>query len=608
MALPFAPTRHDAPSGRAIDHTPAKPPIRILVVDDEEDQFVLVRRLLAPFTSPGFEVEWADGHATGMVALERRPFDVCLVDYRLGLTDGVRFIREAKIIRADVPFILVTGRGDRAVDVHAMGAGAIDYLSKGSLEGAGLERAIRYATTQQALVSAVRRESERTLALDEVSQVLTLDGPSSKGLDVVLGVIDSRLGHTRAAVYLLAGDQLTLGGARGFTHPIPSLAAANGPLGRVLAHGRASIGPSWTESSKDPNGQLVIPMAFESRTVGLLTVVISDEQPLDAPDRAVLLEIAARVGSAIGLHQERKWLAEGRLLLRRAGEFTEAALGEPPGDGHLERILGRLRVAFSADGFALAKPEEGGLVVGSAIGSLHDRLGRAIDPAHSVAARARESRTVQVDSSGISCAAYVPVMAGSRWLGLLWVDRRGTGAQYSALETEALSLLGGVVGLALSVARDRAEATASGVRDKASGLYTRPFLDALLATYGAMKGSSDENVGLVLVAPGDPDTITAAENRRALDDFTAIARDHVSDGPDVASRYGPGSVAVLVRREASHRTAALASALAAVAQADGSVAIAVGWAVRSSEEAGSLEAAADMALELSRRTRTVVEA
>jgi FixJ family two-component response regulator len=579
-------------------------PIRVLVVDDEEDQFVLVRRLLAPFTSPRFEVEWADSFASGLAALGRRAHDVCLVDYRLGLTDGVGLIWEAKDAGSKLPFILVTGQGDRDVDMQAMAAGAIDYLSKTTLDGPTLERAIRYATTQQALLDTVQREADRRRALDEVTKALSLTGPSRDGLDRVLGVTDERLGYGCSAFYLLAGDRISLGAARGFVDPIATLAVESGPLHRAMAEGHALIVPNWTETAGAlVHSQYVIPLSFESRAVGLFTVAVSEEQPVDDPDQAVLLEIGSRVGSAIGLHQERTWLAERRLLLRRTSEFTRASLREPSGSDYLDRILARLQVAFSADGFALAMAhDDDDLVIRSAVGSLADRLGRSIGEAHTVAARARERRVVLIDSSGTSCAAFVPVVDEDQLAGLLWVDRRGFEAEYSAHETDALAALGNEVGVVLSVARERALVTGSGVRDEWTGVYKRAFLDGLLASYPEMAGSETGLFGMVLVGPRDPDRLSVKAGHQILDACSRAAAAQVKGGPAVIAVYEPATLAVLVRERTPGHTAALANDLAEAAGSAGEVELAVGWAMRSPGELVELAEAAELALELSRRT------
>ncbi len=117
-------------------------PLRVLLVEDDEDDYVLIRDLLAEME--GLALEWVDGYEEALRALGREAHDVCLVDYRLGEMSGLALMREAAIRGHRAPMILLTGRGDRTVDLEAMRAGAADYLLKGEIDAPTLERSIRY--------------------------------------------------------------------------------------------------------------------------------------------------------------------------------------------------------------------------------------------------------------------------------------------------------------------------------------------------------------------------------------------------------------------------------------------------------------------------------
>ena len=56
------------------------PTARVLVVDDDEDDFVLASSLLSRTRQPIYEVEWAPTFDRGLVRLRDEPFDACLVD------------------------------------------------------------------------------------------------------------------------------------------------------------------------------------------------------------------------------------------------------------------------------------------------------------------------------------------------------------------------------------------------------------------------------------------------------------------------------------------------------------------------------------------------
>jgi two-component system cell cycle sensor histidine kinase/response regulator CckA len=144
-----------------VDGAASEGRIRVLLVDDEPDEFVLCRELLMEAGDPGFSLQWARTFEIGLEMLGRDHPAVCLVDYQLGGQSGLDFVRaaQAKPESAEIPLIIVTGRGDRAVDADAVEAGAADYLDKLDLTPARLERSIRHAIERAAMLRALR-ESE----------------------------------------------------------------------------------------------------------------------------------------------------------------------------------------------------------------------------------------------------------------------------------------------------------------------------------------------------------------------------------------------------------------------------------------------------------------
>ena len=121
-------------------------PIRVLLVDDDEDDYVMTRDLLEECADrTPFELEWVSTYHEALKAITRGDYDVSLLDYRLGERTGLELLREALARGARGPMILLTGQGDHEVDLEAMRAGATDYLVKGQVDAPLLERSIRYA-------------------------------------------------------------------------------------------------------------------------------------------------------------------------------------------------------------------------------------------------------------------------------------------------------------------------------------------------------------------------------------------------------------------------------------------------------------------------------
>ena len=135
--------------------------VRILLVEDDEDDFVLTRDLLGESRRTRFELDWISSFDDAIEALQRNGHDLALVDYRLGEHDGLELLHVARDLGVTAPLILLTGQGDGDIDLAAMRAGAADYLVKGQIDAPLLERSIRYALEQSRTLQALRESEER---------------------------------------------------------------------------------------------------------------------------------------------------------------------------------------------------------------------------------------------------------------------------------------------------------------------------------------------------------------------------------------------------------------------------------------------------------------
>lgn len=124
-------------------------PIRVLLVDDDEDDYILTRDWFSEFQVAGCELHWVDNFQAGLDAIAQNQHDIYLLDYRLGERNGLELLREVIENGCTAPIILLTGKGDREIDIEAMKAGAADYLEKSQLTAPLLERSIRYAIERQ---------------------------------------------------------------------------------------------------------------------------------------------------------------------------------------------------------------------------------------------------------------------------------------------------------------------------------------------------------------------------------------------------------------------------------------------------------------------------
>jgi diguanylate cyclase (GGDEF)-like protein len=118
---------------------------RILLIDDNRLQFQLTQAQFTQFRAEKFELDYAATYADGLAQLLAGGHAACLLDYQLGERDGLELIHEAVAKGCRTPIIFLTAETSESVDTAAMNAGALDYLVKGELNAAALERSLRYA-------------------------------------------------------------------------------------------------------------------------------------------------------------------------------------------------------------------------------------------------------------------------------------------------------------------------------------------------------------------------------------------------------------------------------------------------------------------------------
>lgn len=148
--------------------------INILMIDDDEDDFFLVRTLLEDISPDQYVLQWASSYQEGLTVIETRSHDLYLVDYRLGQYTGIDMLHYFRSLGYNAPVILLTGKGDYRIDKEAMAAGASDYVVKGEINAALLERAIRYTLDKFNHLTAIAKSEKRYFNIFDKSNDIIL--------------------------------------------------------------------------------------------------------------------------------------------------------------------------------------------------------------------------------------------------------------------------------------------------------------------------------------------------------------------------------------------------------------------------------------------------
>jgi diguanylate cyclase (GGDEF)-like protein/PAS domain S-box-containing protein len=135
--------------------------VSVLLVEDDEDDFLITRDMLEQQDRGSYSVEWCASYEGALAAIGDERHDVYLIDYRLGMRTGLELVREAFASRSLAPVIMLTGQSDYQIDLEASALGVADFMLKQELNPHSLERSIRYAVNHQDALRSLAASEER---------------------------------------------------------------------------------------------------------------------------------------------------------------------------------------------------------------------------------------------------------------------------------------------------------------------------------------------------------------------------------------------------------------------------------------------------------------
>ena len=176
----------------------AKRPARVLLVGTKEEDRARLLGFAAELQGL-VEIDWSATFEAGLEAMTSGRYDACIVDVALGERSGLDLLRAYRDAGDGAPVVLM-GPADRALDVAALESGAADYLVKGRLDAARLERSVRYAIEGSRRAADLRRVrdeletrvAERTDLLETMNEALGAEVAERRAAERALREEDRR--------------------------------------------------------------------------------------------------------------------------------------------------------------------------------------------------------------------------------------------------------------------------------------------------------------------------------------------------------------------------------------------------------------------------------
>ncbi len=141
--------------------TTERPPVTLLLVEDNRDDAELVRLALGRARSGAFRIEHRERLAAALDRLAEGGIDVVLLDFALPDSIGLETFRAVHAAYPSMPVIVLTSLDDDQTAITAVAEGAQDYLVKRQLTSGLLERSIRYAIERSRAEVALRASEQR---------------------------------------------------------------------------------------------------------------------------------------------------------------------------------------------------------------------------------------------------------------------------------------------------------------------------------------------------------------------------------------------------------------------------------------------------------------
>src|ERR1700690_52672 len=171
----------------------------LLLVDDDRQVLTSMADWLR---EQGYKVDVASDYASAVAAVEKKTFDLLLVDIRLGDKDGFEVLAYSRQKNPAVPVILLTGYGTVETAIEAIRAGAFDLLTKPLIDEE-LQLAIERLLNQREVLEENKNLKAQLDLRFSIQNVVGHDHRMRRVFDMIESVADTK------ATVLITGESGT---------------------------------------------------------------------------------------------------------------------------------------------------------------------------------------------------------------------------------------------------------------------------------------------------------------------------------------------------------------------------------------------------------------
>ena len=134
--------------------------ISVLLIEDNQDDAELLQRKLAKSVNGHFTVTPAKCLKDGLEKMSANAHDLILSDLGLPDSHGLDTVTQVLQMAPDIPLVVLSGYDDESVAIKAVQLGAQDYMVKGQMDGAQMERSLFYAVERFRLQRELEQHTE----------------------------------------------------------------------------------------------------------------------------------------------------------------------------------------------------------------------------------------------------------------------------------------------------------------------------------------------------------------------------------------------------------------------------------------------------------------